>query len=217
MAFIEAAMRPLVRLLAKPRVTGPERPLPAGPMLIVANHVTAYDGPLVQYALPGRVRRHIAAAMLGEMLEDYRHGRNPERTPGTKGFYPLGPAAYFLVTALFNVFPLPRRRDFQTSFAHAGKAMDRGYNVLVFPEGTRSAEGKLARFRPGIGLLAKQSGVPVLPMAIRGLGELKTGKRRWFRSGAIEVRVGDAIVFRPEDSEADITSRLHDEVERLLQ
>jgi len=214
MAFIEVVMRPLVRLLAKPRVVKPQKPLPAGPMLIVANHVTAYDGPLVQYALEGRVRRHLAVAMLGEMLEEYRHWRNPERKPN--GFYLFGPAAYFLVTALFNVFPLPRRRDFQTSFAHAGKAMDRGYNVLVFPEGTRSAEGKLARFRPGIGLLAKESAVPVLPVAIRGLGELKARGHGWFRSGTIEVRIGDPIRFAPEETEAAITARLHDEVAKLL-
>ena len=215
-AFIETVMRPLVWFLADPRIVGPQKPLPAGPMLIVANHVTAYDGPLVQYALEGRVRRHIATAMLGEMLEEYRHWRNPERTSGKSGFYFFGPAAYFLVTALFNVFPLPRQRDFQTSFAHAGKAMDRGYNVMVFPEGTRSAEGRLARFRPGIGLLARQSAVPVLPVAIRGLGDLKAGQRRWFRSGTIEVTVGEPIHFAPEETEAAITARLHDEVERLL-
>ncbi len=216
MAFIETVAQPLTRLLAGPRVVGPGMPLPQGPMLIVANHVTAYDPPLIQYALPGRMRRHIATAMSGEMLEDFRHARNPDRAPGTRGFFLFGPPAYFLVTALFNVFPLPRLRDFQSSFAHAGKAMDCGYNVLVFPEGTRSAEGKLARFRPGIGLLAKQSNVPVLPIAIRGLGELKVKGRGWFRSGKIEVHVGEAIRFGPEETEAAITQRLHDEVGRLL-
>jgi long-chain acyl-CoA synthetase len=126
----------------------------------------------------------------------------------------LGPPAYWLVTAFYNVFPLPRQRDFQLSFAHAGRAMDRGYSVMVFPEGARS-EGQLARFRPGIGLLVKQSGVPVVPTAIRGLGQMKTN-RRWFRSGHLEVRVGDAIRFTPEETEAAITARLHGEVERLL-
>jgi long-chain acyl-CoA synthetase len=221
-AFIELVMRPVVWLLADPLVTGPEgvtvpeKQLPEGPMLIVANHVTTFDGPLVEYALAGKIRRHIAAAMMGEMLEDYRHWRNPERPPGKQGFYLFGPPAYFLVTALFNVFPLPRQRDFQSSFFHAGKAMDRGYNVLVFPEGTRSAEGELARFRPGIGLLVKESSVPVLPVGIRGLGELKVKGRGWFRSGKIEVHVGEAIRFAPEDSEAAITERLHAEVERLV-
>jgi long-chain acyl-CoA synthetase len=215
-AFLEAVARPLTWLLANPRVVCGQTPLPAEPLLIVANHVTAYDPPLVQYALPGRMRRHVAVAMSGELLEDFRHARDPDRAPGRRGFFPFGPAAYFLVTALFNVFPLPRLRDFQNSFAHAGKAMDRRYNVLVFPEGARSAEGKLARFRPGIGLLAKQSGVPVLPVAMRGLGELKVKRRGWFRSGKIEVHVGEPIQFGPEDTEAAITARLHDEVQRLL-
>lgn len=209
--FTEVAMRPLVRLLAKPKIVAPNRLTLAEPTLIVANHVTTYDGPLLKYALPGRMRRRMAVAMSGEMLDDFRHFRNPERAGR---FYPPGPLFYFLITALFNVFPLPRLRDFQRSFEHAGEALDHGMNVMIFPEGTRS-EGRLARFRPGIGLLVKQADAPVLPMAIRGLGELKA-RRRWLRSGTIEVRVGKAIRFAPEESEAAITERLHSEVEKLL-
>ena len=154
--------------------------------------------------------------MAGEMLEEYRHFRNPERPAGKRGFYPPGPLIWLLLTALFNVFPLPRRRNFQRSFAHAGAALDRGYNVLVFPEGTRSASGTLASFRSGIGLLVKESGAAVLPVGLRGLGELKAEGRGWFRSGKIEVHVGQPIRFAPEESEAAITERLHAEVERLL-
>ncbi|HWG20864.1 MAG TPA: AMP-binding protein [Terracidiphilus sp.] len=217
-AFIEAILRPLVWLLANPRVTAPAtlRSLSAEPMLIIANHVSTYDGPLVQYALPGRMRRHVAAAMSGEMLDDFRHFRNPERPANRQGFFPFGPPAWLAVTTLFNVFPLPRARDFQRSFAHAGEALDHGFHVLVFPEGTRSDTGQLARFRPGIGLLAKQAGTAVLPIALRGLGELKAGGRGWFRSGKLEVCVGEPIRFAPEDSESAITERLHAEVARLL-
>jgi long-chain acyl-CoA synthetase len=215
--FIEAVMLPLVRLLAKPRVVRPSSLNAAEPMLIVANHITAFDGPLVLYALPGAMRRRVAVAMSGEMLYEYRRFRNPEPQHPTRRFFLPGPLYYFLVTALFNVFPLPRRRDFQPSFAHAGRAMDNGYNVLVFPEGTRSAAGSLARFQPGIGILAKQSGACVLPVAMRGLGELKQSGRGWFRSGKIEVRVGEPIKLPPTLSESAIAARLHDEVERLLQ
>jgi long-chain acyl-CoA synthetase len=213
-AFLEAIMRPLVWFLAKPRVFASSEldGRIREPILIIANHITAYDGPLVQYALPGRMRRRIAVAMSGEMLDDFRHFRNPENGR----FSLFGPAAYYLVTALFNVFPLPRLRDFQRSFAHAGEALDRGFHVLVFPEGARSTAGKLARFRPGVGLLVRQSGTAVLPVAIRGLGELKTRGRGWFRSGVIELRVGALVRFAPETSEAAITDRLHAEVERLL-
>src|SRR5579863_991372 len=214
-AFIELVMRPLVRLLANPRAfTAPEfAGFEREPVVIIANHVTAYDVPLVQYALCGRMRRRIAAAMSGEMLDDFRHFRNPDKG---QRFMLFGPIAYFLVTALFNVFPLPRLRDFQRSFAHTGEALDRGYHVLVFPEGTRSAAGELARFRPGIGMLVKQSHTAVLPVAIRGLGELKARGRGWFRSGEIEVRVGSPLRFTADATEAAITERLHGEVKRLL-
>jgi long-chain acyl-CoA synthetase len=185
-------------------------------MLIISNHVTSYDGALIQYAMPGPLRRRLAIAMAGEMLEDFRHWRNPWRMPVDARFYIFGLPSYFLVTALYNVFPLPKQRDFQSSFMHAGKALDHGYNVLIFPEGNLSEEGKLARFRAGIGLLTKESSVPVLPIAIRGLGELKTHQRSWIRSGTIEVHIGEPITFGPEETEAAITARLHDEVERLL-
>jgi long-chain acyl-CoA synthetase len=215
-AFIELVMRPLVWLLANPRVTRPQSMNAEAPLLIIANHVTTFDGPLIEYALPGPIRRRVAVAMSGEMLNDYRYFRNPEPLRRTSRFFLPGPLFYYLLTGLFNVFPLPRLRDFQPSFAHAGKAMDRGYHVLVFPEGTRSPAGKLARFRSGIGLLARQSGAMVLPVALRGLGELKASDERWFRSGRIEVRVGEPLRLSPTESEADIAARLHDEVERLL-
>jgi long-chain acyl-CoA synthetase len=211
-AFLELIAQPLVWFLGNPRVVRPPDLTPDEPMLIVCNHVTAYDGALVEYALPGRMRRRVAAAMLGEMLQDYRRFRNPD----TVRFMLSGPAAYWLVTALYNVFPLPRRRDFQRSFAHAGEALDRGYNVLVFPEGTRSPAGDLAPFRPGIGLLVKQARAPVLPVALNGLGELKEKGRGWFRSGQLEVRVGQPLRFGPLESEAEITKKLHSAVQALM-
>ena len=211
-AFLELIAQPFVWFLGNPRVVRPRELKSDKPMLIICNHVTAYDGALIEYALPGHMRRHVAAAMLGEMLEDFRHFRNPD----TGRFMLFGPAAYWLVTALYNVFPLPRRRDFQRSFAHAGEALDRGYNVLVFPEGTRSPAGELAPFRPGIGMLAKQAHAPVLPVALIGLGELKAKGRGWFRSGKIEVRVGEPIQFGPLETEAAITEKLHSALWSLL-
>ncbi len=215
-AFLETVVRPLVWLIAKPVVEGPERLEASEPMLIVANHITAFDGPLLEYALPGPIRRRMAVAMSGEMLEDFRHFRNPDHAMGKIRFFLPGPLYYLLATALFNVFPLPRQRDFQRSFAHAGAALDKGMNLLVFPEGARSEAGKLTRFRPGIGLLVKQSGTAVLPMAMRGLGELKAGHGRWVHAGAIAIRVGQPMHFSPLETESAITARLQCEVEKML-
>ncbi|NYF88014.1 AMP-binding protein [Tunturiibacter empetritectus] len=227
-AFVECVAQPLVWFLAAPRVSPAARPYqsihpqqadtqqtdkqPTEPLLLIANHVTAYDLPLLLYALPRAIRLRTAVAMSGEMLEDFRHARNQQ----PYWLNPLGPPTWLLLTALFNVFPLPRLRDFQLSFAHAGNALDYGFHVVVFPEGTRSTDGTLAPFRPGIGLLVKQSSAAVLPMAIQGLGELKTRRRRWFRSGTLQINVGQPIRFSSNDTAAAITARLHAEVEKLL-
>jgi long-chain acyl-CoA synthetase len=171
--------------------------------------VTAYDGALILYALPAKLRRRVAVAMSGEMLLDLRHGRNQPNAFANL----LAPAAYWLITALFNVFPLPRARGFRRSFAHAGEAMDNGYSILIFPEGTRSRDGKLQPFRPGIGLLAQQSGVPVVPVALIGLGEVRTAhsseiRPRWFRSGRLTIRVGTAILMKADIDSAHLTEIL---------
>ncbi len=190
-AFLETIMRPLVWFLAAPRVIGETADLPDGPLLMIANHVSTYDAALVLYALPAKLRRRVAIAMSGEMLLDFRKARRQREF----SLRILGPLAYLAMTALFNVFPLPRSSGFRRSFAHAGEALDHGYSVLVFPEGHRSEDGRLHAFRPGIGLLAMQSRVPVLPVALQGLGELKREKTRWFRSGRLTIHVGNIIPF----------------------
>jgi len=91
--------------------------------------------------------------------------------------------------------------------------MDRGYSVLIFPEGTRSRDGRLHAFRPGIGLLAAQSRVPIVPIALVGLDEIRATHARWFRSGKIEVRIGQAIAATSEESDpAEFTARLEEVV-----
>jgi long-chain acyl-CoA synthetase len=211
--FIQTVMRPLVWLLAAPRVESQLRQDPPKRVLIVANHVTAYDGPLILYALPRGMRTHVAIAMGGELLLDMRKGRNL----GSRLLNLVAPAGYLLATALFNVFPLPQKSGFRESFEHAGQAMDRGYNVLVFPEGRRSPDGEVHSFQSGAGLLWKDLGAPALPVYLAGLGELKQQRARWFRSGRIEVRVGELVQFDPSLDAAQATRVLEKEIEKLRQ
>jgi long-chain acyl-CoA synthetase len=221
--FLECVLRPLVWLLAapavrrdEPHVSDARRGAPGvdlqQPLLLIANHVSTYDVPLVLYALPGAMRRHVAAAMAANMLEDWRKRRNQ----GSWVLNVLGPLTYLLVTGVFNVFPLPRSSGFRRSFQHAGEALDRGYNVLVFPEGRRSEDGQLQRFRSGIGLLVEQSKTQVLPIALAGLGGAKLGKYRWFRSGRLRVVVGSPMSLDAGTSAEEITERLQAEMVRLL-
>ncbi len=210
--FLDLIAQPLIWLMAAPRVVCETDNIPQGPMLIVGNHVTAYDGPLILYALKGRVRRRVAIAMSAELLGDLRHGRGQQSALANL----LSPIGYWLITALYNVFPLPRRRGFRRSFAHAGEAMDRGYSVMIFPEGHRSETGKLQRFREGTGLLAQESQAPVLPVALRGLGELKASGR-WVRSGKLEVHVGALVQLGPEATAAEWTAALQAGVQWLAE
>lgn len=209
-AFTELIAQPLVWVLANPRVERPARLHLARPVLVIANHVTAYDMSLVQYGLPRAMRRRMAAAMAGNMLRDWRHMRN--LAPGLNW---LGPLTYLLITGLFNAFPLPRSAGFRRSFQHAGEALDRGYNVLVFPEGHRTESG-LQPFRPGIGLLVRESGALVVPVALLGLSDLKAQGRGWFRSGKLEVRVGEPIQFGPDATPEAITAQLYEALRRML-
>jgi long-chain acyl-CoA synthetase len=188
-AFLELIARPLCWFLAKPRIISKLASVPARPVLIVANHVTTYDAALVMYALPRPMRGHLAIAMSGEMLLDLRKGRNQ----GHPILNLLAPAGYFLITALFNVFPLPQRTGFRRSFAHAAAAMDRGYHVLVFPEGRRSDDGRPQPFKSGSGLLWSELRSPALPAYLEGLGEMKAAGQPWFRSGNLLITIGAMI------------------------
>ena len=207
-AFLEAIAMPVVRFLASPRVRSAVKSWPASPLLIVSNHITSYDAAFVLFALPGRIRRRVAIAMSGEMLLDLRHGRNQ----GNWFLNLLAPVAYFLITALFNVFPLPQRTGFRRSFEHAGEAIDRGYSVLVFPEGRRSEDGTPQPFQSGAGLLWRDLGVPALAVHLAGLGELKARGGRWFRSGKIEVTVVSLLPLELGASPEQLTGQLRKSV-----
>src|SRR5439155_17580157 len=86
---------------------------------------------------------------------------------------------WVLGVSLLNLFPLPREAGFRESFAYAGELVDHGYSILVFPEGHHTTDGKLRPFRAGIGLLANNLAIPMRPMGIRCLFELKERGRRF--------------------------------------
>ncbi|MGC2658091.1 MAG: AMP-binding protein [Bryobacteraceae bacterium] len=202
--FLEIAAMPLVRFLAKPAVRNRVNEFPNTPMLIVANHITSYDVPFLLYALPGHVRRRVAVAMSGEMILDWRRARNQ----GNALLDLVAPFEYWLVTGLFNVFPLPQYSGFRRSFTHAEEAVNHGFSVIVFPEGHRSDDGKPQPFKQGAGLLWRQLGTPALAMRIEGLGELKAKRARWFRSGRITVSARTLLPLQEDESPGELTEQL---------
>jgi long-chain acyl-CoA synthetase len=206
--------RPAVFLLGWPRVTGLENLRGVrGPLLVVSNHVADVDVGFIQTALPARIRHKLATATGGEALELLRSpapdrswfGRIYDRVQWTLG------------VALLNLFPLPRQSGFRKSFAYAGEAVDRGYSVLVFPEGKLSKDGKLSPFRTGVGLLANNLRVPILPMRIDGLFEIKNAGKKFAPRGKIQVCIGKPVRFAPESDPEEIARALQEAVENLTE
>jgi len=205
-------MRPAIILLAWPRTVGREHLRDAkGPLLVVSNHISDVDAGFILTALPARFRHRLAIATRGEDLEALR-------SPApARGFFAsiYDRLLWMLGVSLLNLFPLPREAGFRRSFAYAGEAVDRGFSVLVFPEGRHTADGKMNPFRAGIGLLAVNLGIPVLPMRIDGLFEVKQSGRRFAAPWRISVRVGEPMRFPPESDPQKIAAELQKAVEGL--
>jgi len=205
-------MRPAILLLGWPRIIGRENLRGVkGPFLVVCNHLGHVDPGFVLTALPARVRHWLAIATGGETLEALR-------SPGADRNWFLqiyDRFQWFLGVSLLNLFPLPRAAGFRRSFAYAGEAVDRGYSVLVFPEGRHTTDGKLCPFRNGVGLLTEDLGIPVVPMRIDGLFEYKNAGKKFAPPWKISVRVGAPLKFEPGTDTSQIAVELQSAVEHL--
>jgi long-chain acyl-CoA synthetase len=203
---------PATYLLAAPRIRGGEnlRGL-HGPILVISNHVTYLDIAWILPALPARLRNRLATAMGGERLARMRR---PSHSLNLFQRF-LERLRYFLVSSLFNVFPLPQESGFLKSFAFAGDLADRGWNILVFPEGRTTDDGHMAPFRSGIGLLAKELNIPVVPMRLAGLFDLKQQNRILARPGHVQVTIGRPIRFSPDQDPNEIAGELERRVAEL--
>jgi long-chain acyl-CoA synthetase len=208
LAVYYAMVWPATQLLAHPKVVGLEnlRHL-RGPALIISNHITRRaDIGLILAALPSRFRHRLATAMGGETLQEMRQPPR-EWFFAKRWSYQLG---YWLITALFNVFPLPHFSGFRESFRFAGESVDRGYSILVFPEGVvnDSSDGRMAPFQSGIGMLAENLRLPIIPIRLDGVWQMKRQHRRLAHFGEITVRIGAPISFPPGTAPEEIARKL---------
>lgn len=208
-AVFNLLARPAMLLLGWPRIRGRENLRDVtGPVLVVANHITFFDPAYILEGLPEKLRKKLAVAMDGELLESMR---NP---PRERGFIAglADRVAYWLVVSIYNVFPLPLRAGFRKSFAFVGDLVDRGWNVLIFPEGARTHDGRMGPFRAGIGLLATQLQISVVPIRMDGIFELSAAGKHWTRPGQIKVSIGAAAKYgadgKPEQVAQDLERRV---------
>ncbi|HWI21464.1 MAG TPA: lysophospholipid acyltransferase family protein [Baekduia sp.] len=169
-----------------------------GPVIFVANHASHMDTPAILRALPKvwRQRTVVAAAA------DY--------------FYSSKVRATF-VSVLFNTVPIERRPGAKgsTKLDHIDRMLEEGYNLLLFPEGTRRAEESGARVRRGAAAIAAKHDAYIVPIYLEGTARAFPPGRFWFRRrGALRrhpvtIHIGKPILpERPEESHVSITARI---------
>jgi long-chain acyl-CoA synthetase len=157
---------PLGRIFARMTVTGLEH-LDAieGPVIFAANHQSHFDGPVILDSLPPRWRYRVAPAMMREFFNPHFF---PERYGRAAWF--TNSLNYYLSAFFFNAFPLTQGgAGTRQTLRYIGDLIGSGYSILIFPEGARTETGEIARFRPGVGMIASRLGVPVVPVRLDGL------------------------------------------------
>lgn len=159
-------MRALFRLEARGTEHVPSR----GPVLLVSNHSSVLDPPLVGGVCP----RQLTFLAKAELFAVPGFGR--------------------LIHAL-NARPVRREGADAAALRVALRALDQGAALLVFPEGTRGPEGRLREPKPGAALLAVLSGAPVVPVFVRGSGRAWPRGQRFPRPAKVRVAFGSPLRF----------------------
>ena len=167
------------------------------PALFISNHASHVDTVSIIRALPSPVRRKLAVAAAADYFFKF----------------PVIGA----VTSLFmNTFPFSREGAVRKSLEYCGYLADQKWSVLIYPEGTRSTTGELLPFKLGIGLLATQMQVPVVPIVVTGGRDVLPKGRAVPRPAPVTVRFGPPLRFTEKDDPVDVSRRLHQTVAELM-
>lgn len=191
-------LKPLVWRLATVTVLGTERLSGlSGAFVVVSNHTSHLDAPLILGSLPRRLARYLAAGAAADYFFDvwWRRG---------------------LTSLFFNAFPVDRtglrgRKGMATSL------LDEGVPLLLFPEGTRSRTGEMGAFKPGAAALCISRDVPCVPVGIVGASEAMPYGKNWPEGGRPPIWVVFGEPLRPEDGETamQFSDRIAKEVSGL--
>jgi long-chain acyl-CoA synthetase len=189
---------PLLDRICRPiQVIGLHNLPQAGQVLLVANHASHLDAALVLRCLPPRLRRSMAVAAAQDYFFAFRRRALPAQL-------------------LLGAFPLARSGSILPSMEHCGRLADRGRSILVFPEGTRSTDGQVHDFKGGIGLLARELRLPVVPIGISGTAARLPKGRLLPNPGEVRVSFGAPVVRDPAESDQAFADRLREVVFGLL-
>lgn len=181
---------PLLRVFVSLESIGTDRLAEIeAPVLFIANHTSLFDQPVIMFALPRSWRYHTATAAWEEFFfKNYR----------TRAGQLWRRLAYEYGSIAANIFPLPQSGTFRPALQFMGKLADHQLNILLFPEGERTLDGRLLPLQQGLGIMVKELGIPVVPVWIGGLDRVLPRGARWPRRGRVTVTFGAALRFHDE-------------------
>lgn len=173
------------------------------PVIFIANHISYYDHPAIVYSLPHKWRYNTATAAWEEFFF---------KDTGLKGAWKR--FAYYYGMASLNLFPLPQDKGFRKTLEFMGKLVDHKVNILIFPEGERTWDGSMLPFMDGLGLIAKELQVPIVPVKIKGMEKVFPRGIAVPKRGKVEVIFGKPLIFT-EETPSEILAKSKKAVEIL--
>ena len=197
--ILEVGLRTVIRNETTPEVFGLDNlDHVQGPVMFISNHTSHLDASLIMTTLPRRWRDKTAVAA----AKDY--------------FFDVWWRSAF--TALvYAGFPVERGGG-ERATDKARQLIRDGWSIVVFPEGTRSPDGWVQRFRHGAARLAIEMGMPVVPIAIVGAYAAMPKGRSWPRPGRppIRMRFGPPVMPEPGESHQELSIRLQQAIAELF-
>jgi 1-acyl-sn-glycerol-3-phosphate acyltransferase len=165
------------------------------PAIFIANHSSHLDTPTILRSLPKDWRTHTATIAAADYFYKNR-------------------IVASLVTLSFATIPIERGRGGLSKLTseRLAKLLNDQWNMLLYPEGTRSRNGKLGRMRSGAAFLAVEHSIPIVPIYLRGTHDSMPVGRPWPRKYPVTVFFGRALYPAPGEDHRSLTLR----VERAL-
>ena len=169
-----------------------------GPVLFTPNHHMHNDNAPILLAIPLRWRWKLSVAAAADSVMSTRWHR-------------------FLTGLLANAFPINREGAARHSLDLLGARLDRGFSILIYPEGQMTVDGPLQPFKSGTGLVAILGAVPVIPMKLKvhrhSRIDFKGPGTPW--RGDLEIVFGAPLRFGPDIDAIDATEQVRQAVEAL--
>lgn len=177
------------------------------PVIFISNHVGYFDTPNILMSLPFQIRNKIAAAAWREYFT----------IPKKLVFKRLLYGFYYYHASLFtNIYLFPKEKGFKKSLEYTGELLDKKWNILFFPEGEHSINGKMMPFRNGIGWIVKEMRVPIVPVKHEGLEHIMAGDQYQIpKFGRVKITFGKPIMPDYTKSIPEITKELQDVIEKM--